>query len=82
MSMTSHLGGEGNILSPEPGHAKLIKIDGPILTNAQFAKLRHLERSAPISLLFPTAEGASGLQKALDRICRKQHQRFDQVKNI
>ena len=41
MSMTSHLGGEGNILSPEPGHAKLIKIDGPILTNAQFAKLCH-----------------------------------------
>ena len=69
MSMTSHLGGEGNILSPEPGHAKLIKIDGPILTNAQFAKLRHHEKAAPISLLFPASEGASGLQKALDRIC-------------
>ena len=69
MSMTSHLGGEGNILNPVPEHAKLIKIDHPVLTNTQFAKLRHHDKAALISLLFPASDGSSGLQKALDRIC-------------
>ncbi|HCV85996.1 MAG TPA: glutamate synthase large subunit, partial [Deltaproteobacteria bacterium] len=69
MSMTSHLGGEGNILNPLPEHAKLIKIDHPVLTNTQFAKLRYHDKAGLISLLFPASDGSSGLQKALDRIC-------------
>ena len=72
MSMTSHLGGEGNIPSPEFGHAKLIKIDGPILTNAQFAKLRHLECCLLQYRFYSRLlSGASGLQTALDRICKE-----------
>lgn len=71
MSMTSHLGGEGNILDPRPGHAKLIRVEGPILTNEQLGKLRNLDNSAEISLLFPVAEGPQGLQKAVDSICRE-----------
>ena len=36
------LGSEGNLLDPTPKSAHLIALDNPVLTNEQFAKLKHV----------------------------------------
>ncbi len=71
MSLTSHLGGEGNILRPEPGHARLIKLETPILTNEELCKLHHLDGAARLSLLVPVSAGPAGLEQALERLCQE-----------
>jgi glutamate synthase domain-containing protein 2/glutamate synthase domain-containing protein 1/glutamate synthase domain-containing protein 3 len=74
-SLITYLGREGNLLTEEPTHARLIKLKTPIITNAELAKLRALNneshKSITISTLFDANDPDAGLKKALDRICRE-----------
>ena len=66
------LGPEGNLLKPTPANCRMIKLDHPILTNAQLAQLRHIDlpgfQTASLSLLFPVTDGEKGLARALARL--------------
>jgi glutamate synthase (NADPH/NADH) large chain/glutamate synthase (ferredoxin) len=64
-----------NLFEETPLHARVLRIDHPIMTNSDLAKLRSLDgdgfHSRTISTLFPVAEGIDGLRIALDRIRRE-----------
>jgi glutamate synthase (ferredoxin) len=74
-SMESTIGPERNLLQPEPESCHQIKIRYPILDNHELAKLRHVTthgfRSVTLPMLFPAAEGGKGLERALEKLCRK-----------
>lgn len=67
------IGPERNLLNPEPESCRQIRIESPILSNEDFAKLRHVHRpgfrAMTIPILFPAAEGAEGLRQAIDILC-------------
>lgn len=83
-STTTTIGPERNLLKPEPESCRQIALDTPILSNEDFAKIRHVRRagfkSMTIPILFPASEGAAGLEQALnglyeaaDRVIAKGH---------
>jgi len=71
-STETMIGSEGNLLKPVPESCRMIKLAHPILTNADLEKLRHVNRpgfkAATLPILFKAAEGAQGLQPALDKL--------------
>ena len=68
-SMESTIGPERNLLTPEPESCRQIVIPDPVLSNEEVAKVRHVEhpwfRSITLPMLYPVAEGAAGLERAL-----------------
>ncbi|HSV16269.1 MAG TPA: glutamate synthase large subunit, partial [Tepidisphaeraceae bacterium] len=72
-SLYTYLGREGNLLDETPKHCHLIKLQQPILSNADLAKLREVSkgelRSVTIPMLFNVADGPAGLGKAMDEMC-------------
>lgn len=67
------IGPERNILHPEPESCRHIKLSTPVLSNEEFAKLRHVRRpgfkSITIPILFTAADGTEGLQAAIQTMC-------------
>jgi glutamate synthase (ferredoxin) len=78
MSMATTVGREFNLLEPTPESARQIKLQTPILTNAELDKLRQLQgstsdkfKSITLPILFNPREGAHGLQRALTTLCKQ-----------
>jgi glutamate synthase domain-containing protein 2/glutamate synthase domain-containing protein 3 len=73
MSLYSTLGAEQNLLAESEEHARLVRIEHPVLTNEELAKLRQLDRpglrAQTFSCLFKAGEGGAGLSAALERLC-------------
>ena len=73
--MGSALGPERNLLRAEPASCHQIRADYPILDNTELAKLRHnpdpLLRAVTLPMLFDPLEGAEGLERAMDELCRQ-----------
>ncbi len=78
MSLECYIGPEGNLLETTRQHAHRLLIPHPIITNEELACLKHIDHkhvehktwaARTIDITFPRAEGAAGLEKALDRIC-------------
>ncbi|MFC3801804.1 glutamate synthase large subunit [Cohnella sp. GCM10012308] len=67
------VGPERNLLNPEPESCRHIRLVSPILSNEDFAKLRHVHRpgfkSITLPIYFPAGEGEAGLKQALDELC-------------
>lgn len=67
------IGPERNLLAPGPESCRHIKIENPILSNEQFAKLRHIRlpgfRAITLPILFEASRGADGLREALQTMC-------------
>jgi len=67
------IGPERNLLNPEPESCRHIKLDTPILSNEEFAKLRHVRRpgfkAITIPIFFSANEGEDGLRSALKLMC-------------
>ncbi|HUA66302.1 MAG TPA: glutamate synthase large subunit, partial [Alphaproteobacteria bacterium] len=65
-------GGRGGLLNPTPESCRLIKLKHPILTNEELEKLRGVDgkvfKCVTLPILFNAAEGARGLEKALDKV--------------
>ena len=72
--MGSTLGAEANLLAPDARSCHHVKVDAPVITNDDLAKLRHLDdpafQSATLPMLFDPRAGAAGLEKAMDALCR------------
>ncbi|PWT98495.1 MAG: glutamate synthase large subunit, partial [Terriglobia bacterium] len=75
MSLISYIGTERNILDETPQHCHTLKLPHPILTNAHLEKLRRVSRgdflANTLPMLFAVEEGARGLERALDQLCRR-----------
>ncbi|WP_224982870.1 glutamate synthase large subunit [Geomonas agri] len=71
-STAVRIGSETNLLKPSSTGARVIRLEHPILTNEELEKLRELDRpgfkSATLSLLFKAADGAEGMEKALESL--------------
>ncbi|HEY3282873.1 MAG TPA: glutamate synthase large subunit [Armatimonadota bacterium] len=72
-SVLTNLGPEVNLLEPGPDAASQIRLDSPILDNDQLAKLKQLRgwrgyTSVVLPMLFSPAEGAEGMERALESL--------------
>jgi glutamate synthase domain-containing protein 2/glutamate synthase domain-containing protein 1/glutamate synthase domain-containing protein 3 len=67
------LGSEGNLLRPQPGDCRRLELQGPILTNEEFAKVRRLNvpglKVGVLSILFRATRGEKGLTKSMEELC-------------
>ncbi|MEI7684315.1 MAG: glutamate synthase large subunit [Planctomycetota bacterium] len=78
MSMDTTVGREYNLLSPTPQSCRQIKLTSPILSNQELDKLREIEKttgarykSVTIPTLYRPKEGAAGMERVLNLICRQ-----------
>ena len=74
MSLVTNIGPKPNMTAEIPEACRRIKVQQPILTNAQLAKLRNIEDphfvSRTLPLLFRVSEGPAGLGVAVDQLCQ------------
>jgi glutamate synthase (NADPH/NADH) large chain len=72
-SSETRLGAEGNLLNPDPTACRRVELKWPVLTNEEFAKVRHLDQPGfkvgVLPILFRVTRGERGLAKALEEIC-------------
>jgi len=82
MSAETTIGPEFNILEPTPECARQIRLSSPILTNKELEQLRLLGdsdgpwggpklKSITLPILFQANAGGSGLEAAMDDLCRQ-----------
>jgi glutamate synthase (NADPH/NADH) large chain len=81
MAMESTVGREWNLLDPRPESCRQIKVHSPILTNEELDKIRALEgitggrfKSITLPILFSPHDGARGLERALNALCKQASQ--------
>ncbi len=78
MSLVSMIGPRPNLLGHQAGSHKRLEVAQPVLTNIDLEKIRSIAelldgafRTTTIDATWPVSEGASGLERAVDRICRE-----------
>ncbi len=73
MALYATLGAEQNLLDETEGHARMLRVEHPVLTNRELERLRQLDRpglrSETFPCLFKASDGGAGLVTALDRLC-------------
>ena len=85
-STITYIGAERNLLNPEPESCRQIRALSPILNNQEFRKLKGLEldgyKTETLRMLFPAAEGGSGLEGELNQLCAAASRAIDDGVNI
>ncbi len=76
MSLTEYIGAVGNnILMPDEGHCKMVRLPHPILTNTQLDMLCNIRykgfKTVKLPMLFDVEGGKHNLQKALSTLCKE-----------
>ena len=75
MSLVTNIGPKPNLTAEIPEACRRIKVQQPILTNAQLQKIREIEDphfvSKTLPLLFRVADGPEGLGTAVDQLCQE-----------
>ncbi|MCA2813907.1 MAG: glutamate synthase large subunit [Microcystis sp. M090S1] len=70
MSLTMYLGRRGNILKLGVDDAHLLKLDSPLLNNAELAKVKTSSyKTAELSTLYDLTTGPRGLETAIANLC-------------
>ncbi len=66
------MGSELNLLDTLPESCHQVKLNTPVLTNTELAKIRHIQtpgfKSQTLSILFNVNDGVEGMEKALDNL--------------
>lgn len=71
MSLEMLLGKHGNLLAVEVQEAHLIKLESPLLDEAQLRYIKESQlQTVELSTLYPVAEGPQGLKKAVSQLCQ------------
>jgi glutamate synthase domain-containing protein 2/glutamate synthase domain-containing protein 1/glutamate synthase domain-containing protein 3 len=82
MSLMSFIGREDNLLDETPLHCHQLKLPHPVLSNDDMAKLHKVDiegyRSCVLPMLFNASEGESGLEKAIDSLCKLAEAKVDE----
>jgi glutamate synthase (ferredoxin) len=85
-SAETTIGSEKNLLNPVPESCHLIELKSPILTNEEFAKLKHLDqpgyKSITLPILYKVDKGAKGLEKAMNDLCKAASKAIKEGLNI
>lgn len=72
MSLTTYIGNHPNILDETPEHARLIKMERPVITDEELNRLCNIREagfpSARLSIQFPEGGEGKGLREALDSL--------------
>ncbi|MGH7232737.1 MAG: glutamate synthase large subunit, partial [Nitrospiraceae bacterium] len=75
MSLVTNIGPKPNVMEEAPESCRRIKVQQPILTNADLEKIREIAdpnfKSKTLRMLFSVAEGPDGLKAAVDELCRE-----------
>ncbi|MCH2172407.1 glutamate synthase large subunit [Myxococcota bacterium] len=75
MSLYSTLGAEKNLLEETAAHARLLRLDRPILRNEELEKIRQIDRegfeTSTLDAVYKVADQGEGLQAALDGLCKR-----------
>ncbi len=76
MSLFEYIGAVGmNILTPDKGHCKMVRLKHPILSNTQLDILCNIRykgfNTVKLPILFEAEKGRQGLYEALDTLCKK-----------
>ncbi|MGA3403252.1 MAG: glutamate synthase large subunit [Acetobacteraceae bacterium] len=78
MSLVSMIGPRPNLLGHHAGNHYRLEVSQPILTNGDLDKIKGIDslevgafRTATIDTTWPAVEGAEGLQRAIERVCRE-----------
>jgi glutamate synthase domain-containing protein 2/glutamate synthase domain-containing protein 1/glutamate synthase domain-containing protein 3 len=86
MSLATSLGTERNLFDETPAHAHKLILGRPILLNRELETLRavsHDEFAAEtLDITWPAAEGAAGMERALERICMQSSEAIERGVNI
>ena len=73
MSLSDYIGRDGNLLSEEPEHCRQLRIDSPVLTNADLEKIvnfkTHDLKATRLPMWFFAEDGPDALKNALDKLC-------------
>jgi glutamate synthase (ferredoxin) len=75
-SMITTIGCEGNLLDTSPDQCRLLRLETPVITNAECARIKALGGgsgparlvSRTLSLLFPAAAGPAGIRARLEAL--------------
>jgi len=69
------IGPESNLLKPTAESCRRIKVDSPILTNEELAKIKNVDlpglKTKTIPILYPVKEAEEGLDEALKEVCKE-----------
>ncbi|HTS18083.1 MAG TPA: glutamate synthase large subunit [Verrucomicrobiae bacterium] len=80
------IGPEGNLLDPRPESCGQVRLKGPVLSNEEFERLRHINRagfkSITLPILFDVNEGGAGLERAMEGLFAKASKAIQQGHNI
>src|SRR3712207_5212371 len=75
MSLSTAVGPHENLLDETPEHAHQLVISQPLLSNGELEKLRqvdhHIFEADTLDATFPVSEGAAGLERSMERLCRE-----------
>jgi len=75
MSLVTYVGPKGDLLQEVPVSCRAIRLEQPILTNQELQKIRQIDdpnfQSTTLRMLFPVAQGAQGLEQALEDLCQQ-----------
>jgi len=73
MSLTMNVGLRGNLLQAVPENAKLLKIDSPVLNDAELSFLKEQKSftATELSTLYKIAAGPGGLKSAVEQLCQE-----------
>ncbi len=86
MSLYSTLGSEKNLLEETPEHARMLRLERPILSDEELARLRALDQPGfgvrTLPTLFKAADGGEGLNAALFELCREASSAVDAGVNL
>jgi glutamate synthase (NADPH/NADH) large chain len=81
-----NLGKDRNIFSITDRQCRKLKIQNPVISNADLEKIRNIAvesfKAATIQILYPKAQGLNGLEDALDTIILQIEKAIDQKNNI
>lgn len=87
MALTNYIGSlHSNILIETPEHCKLLKFDGPLITNTDLGKIKDLKDEMfthkTISTVFPVNGGYKAFKEAFDSMLEKAEKAVDDEKNF
>ncbi len=73
MSLAMSLGERGNLLAPQAKDAQLLKIESPVLNEAELAKIKSIEAFAAttLSTVYPVDRGPEGLAEQVQQLCQQ-----------
>ena len=86
MSLTDYIGSvSGNILEATPEMCKVVKLPSPIISNIDLDNLKNLAykgfHTITLDMVFPAAEGAAGMQRAIRELCQEVERTVDKGYN-